>query len=69
MRSVFFTLNKALLCEWNWYLANERASFGIKLALGSMGMRGWCSQKMKEGYGARFWKIIRKNRDIMGAWH
>ena len=47
------TLNKALLCKWNWLFMNKREALWNQVIRGKYGKekRGWCSREMIEAYG------------------
>ena len=63
----FSTLNKALLCKWNWQLANERKTLWNKAIKGKYGEEsgGWCPREVREVYGVGLWKGIRKDWDFV----
>ena len=47
------TLNKTLLCKWNWWFANKREALWNQLIRGKYGEErgGWCSWEVSELYG------------------
>ena len=56
------TLNKALLCKWNWRFANERENLWRHVISRKFGEEegGWVTREVRESYGVGFWKEIRK---------
>ncbi|RVW78761.1 putative mitochondrial protein [Vitis vinifera] len=56
------TLNRALLCKWNWRFANERESFWRHVISRKFREEegGWVTREVRESYGVGFWKEIRK---------
>ncbi|KAL6331818.1 hypothetical protein AAG906_020162 [Vitis piasezkii] len=61
------TLNRALLCKWNWRFANERENFWRHVISRKFGEEegGWGSREVRESYGVGFWKEIRKEGALM----
>ena len=55
------TLNKALLCKWNWRFINERGALWNQVIRGKYEEErgGWCSWEVREAYGIGLWKGIR----------
>ena len=55
------TLNKALLCKWNWLFVNEREALWNQVIKGKYEEErgGWCSWEVREAYGVGLWKGIR----------
>ena len=60
----FSILNRALLCKWSWRFAIEKETFWKLIISRKYGEEGggWIS---REGYGAGFWKEIRKEGFLM----
>ena len=63
------TLNKALLCKWNWRFANEREVLWNQVIRGKYGeeRKGWCSWEVREAYGVGLWKGIRMDWDFVDS--
>ena len=61
------TLNRALLCKWNWRFANERKNFWRHVISRKFGEEegGWGSREVRESYGVGFWKEMRKEGALM----
>ena len=57
-----YSLNKALLCKWNWRFTSEREAFWGQIICGKYReVEGdWCSKEVRGGYGVGLWKAIRK---------
>lgn len=64
-----YTLNKALLCKWNWGFANKMEALWNQVINGKYGEKGreWCSWEVKEGHGVGFWKAIKKDWDLVSS--
>ena len=64
-----FHLNKALLCKWNWCIANESEALWNQVIRGKYGEEGggWCSREVREAHGVRLWKGIRMDWDFVGS--
>ena len=47
------TLNKTLLCKWNWQFANEREVLWNQVIRGKYREEKgeWCSREVREAYG------------------
>ena len=62
-----YSLNKALLCKWNWHFASKREAFWRQIISGKYGEMegGWCSKEVRGGYGIGLWKVIRKLWDLV----
>ena len=58
------TLNKALLCKWNWWFANEREALWNQVIRGKYGEeRGeWCSREVR---GIWCW-VMERDKDKLG---
>ena len=58
------TLNKALLCKWNWWFANEREALWNQVIRGKYGEeRGeWCSWEVR---GIWCW-VMERDKDKLG---
>ena len=56
------TLNRALLCKWNWRFANERETLWRHVISRKFGEEeeGWYTREVREGFGVGLWKEIRK---------
>ncbi|RVW23454.1 putative ribonuclease H protein [Vitis vinifera] len=61
------TLNRALLCKWNWRFANERDKLWRHVISRKFGEEegGWYSKEVREGFGVGFWKDIRKDGALL----
>ena len=57
-----FNLNRALLGNWSWRFAEEKGTLWKQVISRKYGVEegGWCTREVREGYGVRFWKEIRK---------
>ena len=62
-----FTLNRALLCKWNWRFANERETFWKHVISNKFGEEEgeWCTREVREGFGVGFWKEIKKEGSFL----
>ena len=77
---IFFLLNKALLCKWNWRYATERGTFWTQVISGKYGEEkgGWWSHEVRDGYGVGLWNPLGRNEILswivfllwwaMGGW-
>ncbi|RVW54481.1 Transposon TX1 uncharacterized 149 kDa protein [Vitis vinifera] len=56
------TLNRALLCKWNWRFVNERENLWRHVISRKFGEkeRGWFTREVREGFEVGFWEEIRK---------
>ncbi|RVX04514.1 hypothetical protein CK203_023399 [Vitis vinifera] len=63
----FSTLNKALLCKWNWRFANERETLWRHVINRKFGEEegGWYTREVREGFGVGFRKKIRKEGSLL----
>ena len=63
----FYTLNRALLCKWNWRFANERETLWRHVINRKFGEEegGWYTREVREGFGVGFWKKIRKEGSLL----
>ena len=63
------SLNKALLCKWNWRFTSEREAFWRQIICGKYReVEGdWCSNEARGGYGVGLWKAIRKLWDLVSC--
>ena len=61
------TLNRALLCKWNWRFVVEIESLWRLVISRKFGVEegGWCTREVREGYGVGLWKEIRKEGSRM----
>ena len=61
------TLNRALLCKWNWRLANERETLWKNVISRKFKEEegGWCTKEVREGFGVGFWKEIKKEGSLL----
>ena len=61
------TLNRALLCKWNWRFANEMETFWKHVISNKFGEEEgeWCTREVREGFGVGFWKEIRKEGSLL----
>ncbi|RVX18032.1 putative ribonuclease H protein [Vitis vinifera] len=61
------TLNRALLCKWNWGFANERKTLWRSVISRKFGEEegGWYTRDVREGFGVGFWKDIRKEGTLL----
>ena len=62
-----FTLNRALLCKWNWRFANERETFWKHVISNKFEEEEgkWCTREVREGFGVGFWKEIKKEGSFL----
>ena len=62
----FSKMNKALLCKWSWWFANDRNSLWRKVICNKFGETngGWQTCDLKGSYGTSLWKEIRKEWPI-----
>ena len=63
------SLNKALLCKWNWRFVLEKEAFWRQIICGKYRKLegGWCSKKERGGYSVGLWKSIRKLWDFVSC--
>ena len=56
------TLNKTLLCKWNWRFTNERETLWKHVINRQFGEKegGWSPREVREGFRVGFWKEIKK---------
>ena len=56
------TLNRALLCKWNWRFVNERETLWRNVISRKYGEEegGWYTREVRQGIGVGLWKEIRK---------
>ncbi|RVW89870.1 putative ribonuclease H protein [Vitis vinifera] len=61
------TLNRALLCKWNWRFANEREALWRQVISRKFGEEegGWYTREVREGFGVGLWKEIRKEGALL----
>ncbi|RVW89101.1 putative ribonuclease H protein [Vitis vinifera] len=61
------TLNRALLCKWNWRFANEREALWRQVIGRKFGEEqgGWYTREVREGFGVGLWKEIRKEGALL----
>ncbi|RVW74735.1 putative ribonuclease H protein [Vitis vinifera] len=61
------TLNRALLCKWNWRFANEREALWRQVIGRKFGEEqgGWYTREVREGFGVSLWKEIRKEGALL----
>ena len=61
------TLNRALLCKWNWLFANERETLWKHVIGRKFGEEegGWSTREVRNGFGVGFWKEIRKEQSLL----
>ncbi|WJZ82701.1 hypothetical protein VitviT2T_002436 [Vitis vinifera] len=61
------TLNRALLCKWNWRFANERENLWRHVISRKFGEEegGWYTREVREGFGVGFWMEIRKEGALL----
>ncbi|RVW29580.1 Exonuclease 1 [Vitis vinifera] len=61
------TLNRALLCKWNWRFANERDTLWRCVISRKFGEEegSWYTKDVREGFGVGFWKDIRKEGALL----
>ena len=61
------TLNRALLCKWNWRFANERETLWRHVISRKFGEEegGLYTREVREGFGVGFWKEIRKEGSLL----
>ena len=61
------TLNRALLCKWNWRFANERETLWKHVISRKFGEEegGWYTREVREGFGVGLWKEIRKEDSLL----
>ncbi|RVW54190.1 Transcription initiation factor TFIID subunit 5 [Vitis vinifera] len=61
------TLNRALLCKWNWRFANERKTLWRRVISRKFEEEegGWYTRDVREGFGVGFWKEIRKEGALL----
>ena len=54
--------NIALLCKWSWWYVNEREALWKQVISQNYGEEngGWRSREVRERFGVRLWKAIRK---------
>ena len=55
-------MNKALLCKWSWWFANDRNVLWRKVICCKFGefVGGWHTRDLRGGYGTSLWKEIIK---------
>ena len=60
-------LNRALLGKWSWRFTKERGTLWKQVIIRKYGVEegGWYTREVREGYGVRFWKEIRKEWPLM----
>ena len=63
----FSNLNKALLCKWCWWFANERNSLWRKVIGSKFGedLKGWFSGDIRGGFGVGLWKETKKEWPLL----
>ncbi|RVW65263.1 Transcription initiation factor TFIID subunit 5 [Vitis vinifera] len=61
------TLNRALLCKWNWCFVNERKTLWRCVISRKFEEEegGWYTRDVREGFGVGFWKEIRKEGALL----
>ena len=61
------TLNRALLCKWNWRFVNERETLWRNVISRKFAEeeRGWYTREVREGFGVGLWKEIRKEGSLL----
>ena len=61
------TLNRALLCKWNWRFVNERETLWRCVISRKFGEEegGWYTRDVREGFGVGLWKDIRKEGALL----
>ena len=61
------TLNRTLLCKWNWRFAAERETLWKHVISRKFGEEEgrWCTREVREGFGVGFWKEIRKEVSLL----
>ncbi|KAJ9678923.1 hypothetical protein PVL29_020968 [Vitis rotundifolia] len=61
------TLNRDLLCKWNWRFANEREALWRQVISRKFREEegGWYTREVREGFGVGLWKEIRKEGALL----
>ena len=61
------TLNKTLLCKWNWRFTNERETLWKHVINRQFGEKegGWSPREVREGFRVGFWKEIKKEGSLL----
>ena len=61
------TLNRVLLCKWNWCFANERETLWKHVISRKFREEegGWYTSEVREGFGVGFWKEIRNEGSLL----
>ena len=61
------TLNRALLCKWNWRFATEGETIWKQVISRKFGEEegGWRTREVREGFGVGFWKEIKKEGSLL----